>query len=259
MASAILQLNEVSAGYDGVTVIRDVNLTIKENDFLGIIGANGCGKTTLLKVMLGLIKPIKGTVTYGFDDNVQSAIGYLPQFHLIDKSFPIRVKDVIDSGISSKLRKRLGNNKIKTLREEIVGKLKISELENKVIGELSGGQTQKVFLARALISKPKLLILDEPDTFIDKESKSSMYTMLAEINKHIAIVIVSHDPSQISTYIKDIACVEDGRLHYHKNEDAIQEAEVLTGCEMELLGHGKTPHRCSTSILPHRVLKDHEE
>lgn len=249
MKQDLVRLKDICAGYEGIPVIHHVNLTIEQHDFLGIIGPNGGGKTTLLKVILRLLKPYSGEVNYLFQEDTQrGTIGYLPQFHLIDKRFPITVKDVVLSGATHSMRRKMGVRGVRQAAESLMEQLGILSLKKKAIGELSGGQTQKVFLCRAIVSSPQLLVLDEPDTFVDKESKSGIYEILSRLNQEMAIVIVSHDPEQISSCIKNIACVTDGQLHYHSAEETVEKVEELVGCPVERLGHGE---------IPHRVLRNH--
>jgi len=239
----IAALNNVYAGYDGITVIRDVNLEILDNDFIGIIGPNGGGKTTLVKVILGLIKPYKGKVKYlpqNSDNRLQ--IGYLPQIHTIDKKFPISVFDVVLSGFmnTDKYFKK-HSRKEKARADEILQDMGISKLKKRSIGELSGGQLQRVFLSRAIISSPKLLILDEPNTYVDNKFEGELYEKLKQLNKTMAILIVSHDIGMISTYIKTIACV-NGEVHYHRSNIINDEQLQAYNCPIQLITHGEVPH-----------------
>jgi zinc transport system ATP-binding protein len=214
----LIKLENIDAGYEGKRILNSVNFEVRENDFIGIIGPNGGGKTTLLKVILGLISPMKGSIQYFFSDENQSFrsyIGYLPQQTSIDKKFPISVKEVVLSGLVSKKRFfRKFSDEDRDRVDHILERTGIKELKNQPVGELSGGQLQRVFLARAIISSPRLLILDEPDTFVDNRFEHELYDSLAELNKEIAILLVSHDVGTISSYIKTIACV-NGNLHYH--------------------------------------------
>lgn len=235
----LLELKNITAGYNGLPIISNVNLLIKSQDFIGIIGPNGGGKTTILKVILGLVKPIAGELIF----HKKFKIGYLRQFSLIDKRFPITVADVVSSGLMenstlfSKLRK---NNIIKT--NAMLEQMKITHLQHKTLNELSGGQLQRAFLARAIISEPELLLLDEPNTFVDKEFEKDLYSLLTELNKKIAIIMVSHDIGTISSYIKSIACVSSS-LYFHDAKD-IPETFIKTGeCPVEIIMHGKVPHR----------------
>ena len=237
----LLELSSVYAGYDNKVVLKNINLTINKTDFLGIIGPNGGGKTTLLKVILGLIKPIKGAVKFSNIDN--NLIGYLPQINTIDKKFPIPVCEVVLSGLMSH-KKLFGRyrsedkEKSKTLMEQ----MGILHLRNKNIGELSGGQLQRVFLCRAIISDPQILILDEPDTYVDSNFETELYGVLDKLNNRMAIIVVSHDVGTISSHVKTIACVNES-LCYH-DSNIINEEQLKTyNCPIDLITHGEVPHR----------------
>ena len=191
-------------------VLKDVSFTIYSDDYLGIIGPNGGGKTTLLKAILGLLNPKKGSITY-YDNGVKTNslnIGYLPQINRIDKKFPISVSQVILSGLTPRDRffKRY-NAQDREKVNEVAQRLGIEELLPRAIGELSGGQLQRVLLGRAIIDNPKLIILDEPSTYVDKLFETNFYKLLGDINKEIAIVLVSHDVGTIISHVKNIACV----------------------------------------------------
>ena len=168
----LIHLENISAGYDKNIVLNNVNLKVLENDFIGIIGPNGGGKTTLLKVILNLLLPYSGSITK--DPTLK--IGYLPQINSIDKQFPIMVKDVILSGRFSTNRwwKKPGKHQL-TKVDELLEFIGLEHSRNSSIGELSGGQMQRVFLCRALISNPNLLILDEPNTYVDKSFEANLY------------------------------------------------------------------------------------
>ncbi|MEZ5104666.1 MAG: ABC transporter ATP-binding protein [Draconibacterium sp.] len=233
-------------GYDKVPVLQNLNLEIFEKDFLGVIGPNGGGKTTLLKAILGLLKPYKGTIQFRKDMNgKKKPIGYLPQVKHIDKKFPITVFDVVRSGsiMQNSLDSKLA---IKQRVADILHEMGIYEIRKKAIGELSGGQMQRVFLCRALLSNPKLLILDEPDTFVDNRFESELYEKLRALNEEIAIVLVSHDVGTISSYVKTIACV-NGDLHYHPDNKITQEQLDGYNCPIQIISHGEIPH----TILKH--------
>lgn len=239
----IAGLQNIYAGYDGNTVIRDVNLDIFQNDFIGIIGPNGGGKTTLVKVILGLIKPYNGKVEYSLESaGTKSPIGYLPQINAIDKKFPISVGDVVLSGFMES-GKFAGRNtpSEKNRANEILHSMGIYDLKKKSIGELSGGQLQRAFLARAIVSSPRLLILDEPNTFVDNKFEGELYEKLRQLNKSMAILIVSHDIGMISTYIKTIACV-NGEVHYHRSNIINEEQLQAYNCPIQLITHGEVPH-----------------
>lgn len=237
----ILELKDISAGYEQTTVLQEVNMTIREKDFIGIIGPNGGGKTTLLKVILGLIKPFSGKIVY--HTSKQSLFGYLPQNSKFDARFPISVKEVVMSGLMSEkgvFRSYTKADRVKV--EEILEKYGMGEYKNRPIGELSGGQMQRVFLCRAIISSPKVLILDEPSTYVDSNFEIEFYSLLKELNERMSIVMVSHDLGTICSYVKTIACVNRG-LHYHESNLITPEQLKLYNCPIELISHGTVPHR----------------
>lgn len=242
--SRIVELKNVSAGYAGEIVLEDINIDIFGNDFIGIIGPNGGGKTTLLKVILGLIKPYKGTVRFHDDRHGKSSdsVGYLPQINQIDQRFPISVIDVVLSGLMSKegLFSRY-SGKQKKHAEDLLNQLGIFNLKKKNIGQLSGGQLQRVYLCRAVISSPHLLMLDEPNTFVDTKFETDFYEILKKLNKEMAIIVVSHDVGTISWYVKTIACV-NRNLHYHPSNHITQEQLASYNCPIQIITHGDVPH-----------------
>ncbi len=251
MNNSIIKIENLSAGYDRKTVLHDINLEISEKDFLGIIGPNGGGKTTLMKVILGLLKPSEGKITF-YDNEMpveQLEIGYLPQYNSIDKKFPISVYEVILSGLNR--QKSLFSRFTKEHHErvkETISMMGLEGMENKPIGQLSGGQMQRALLGRAIVSNPKAIILDEPNTYIDKRFEARLYSLLEEINKQRTVILVSHDIGSVLQTVKSIACV-NGTLDYHPQSEVSAEwIEEKLQCPIELLGHGE---------LPHRVLKKH--
>lgn len=243
---AIIEIKDLSAGYDGRNVLHDVNLTVYERDFLGIIGPNGGGKTTLIKCILGLLKPTGGSIQF-YPETL--SIGYLPQYNTIDRKFPISVEEVILSGLS--IQKKLSARFTADERErgkQIIARMGLEGLEKRSIGQLSGGQLQRALLGRAIISDPSVVILDEPSTYIDKRFEARLYQLLAEINKECAIILVSHDIGTVLQQVKSIACVNE-TLDYHPDTGVTTEwLEKNFNCPIELLGHG---------TLPHRILGEH--
>ncbi len=241
MNNQLLKLENITAGYEDDLVLRDVNFNVFENDFIGIIGPNGGGKTTLIKIILGLIKPIKGTVRR-FSDDSNSFAGYLPQQSLVDRKFPITVLDIVLSGLMSEKGSFKAYQKTdKTKAYELLERMGIAHLSARTAMELSGGQLQRVFISRALISSPRLLILDEPNTFVDNRFESDLYQLLGELNKRMAIMIVSHDVGTISYYVKTIACVNT-YLHYHRSNIITEEQLAAYNCPLQIITHGDVPH-----------------
>ncbi len=233
----LISLNNVCAGYDGKTIVSNVNLSIYSNDIIAFIGPNGGGKTTILRVILGIIKPQSGNV----ERRENLKIGYLPQVNNIDLSFPISVIDVVLSGQTS------GNRLFPSrhTRQRAVELLKFAQLEHlkdKPIGELSGGQRQRAFLCRAIMGQPDMLILDEPVTYMDKVAETNLYRLIPELSKQMAIVLVSHDIGTISSYVKTIACINK-TLHYHPTNIISDDMLRIYECPIEIITHGTIPHR----------------
>lgn len=244
----ILEIISASVGYGHNTILKDINFEVLENDFIGVIGPNGGGKTTLLKLLLGELKPFKGEVKFYNKTPHETLFGYLPQAAGIDKRFPITSLDVVLSGIMG--RKGLFgkyNQKDKQQALKMLQRVGVEEYAHKAIGELSGGQMQRVFLGRALISNPRLLILDEPNTYVDNKFEKELYELLEELNKEMAIIMVSHDVGTITTHVKTIACV-NRNLHYHRSNVITNEQLAAYDCPIQLITHG---------IIPHTVLGEH--
>ena len=221
----IIKIEHLCAGYDQKEVLNDINLTIYSDDYLGIIGPNGGGKTTLMRLILGLKKPTEGSIRFYKDNKEVKEItmGYLPQYNDLDRQFPISVYEVVLSGLSK--TKSLFARYTKAQHQQVLDtleRMQLTDLKDRHIGALSGGQLQRVLLARAIVSKPDVVILDEPNTYIDRRFQKQMYEMLEQINKECAIVIVSHDIAEVLNNVKHIACVNH-HLHYHATADMSRE------------------------------------
>ena len=246
MPNPIIQISDLYAAYEEKTALSHVDLTVYERDFLGIIGPNGGGKTTLIKSILGLHQPQKGKIHFYKNGKEVPEInmGYLPQYNNIDKKFPISVYEVILSGLSKQksIFQRYSNEQHELVRQMII-QMGLEGMDKRAIGELSGGQLQRALLGRALVSNPEVIILDEPNTYIDKRFEAKLYSLLEEINKERAIILVSHDIGTILKNVKTIACVNE-TVHYHPHTEVPTEwLEEHFGCPIEMLGHGSFPHR----------------
>jgi len=249
---AVITLEHVWASYEADSVLEDVNFTLYRGDFVGLIGPNGGGKTTLIKVMLGLVKPRQGKVTVlGQAPEIgRQVIGYVPQLQIYDKDFPILVWDVVSMG---RLKPGLGQLRLdaqdKLKIEETLRQTGIIELSKRTIDELSGGQRQRMYIARALASEPQILLLDEPTANVDPQATAHIYQLLKELNKKVTILLISHDMVAISSYVKTIGCV-NRRLIYHGEKQITPEMmDTVYGCPVDLIAHG----------VPHRVLAEHKD
>lgn len=238
----------VSVAYDGYEALHKVDLNIAADDFLGIIGPNGGGKTTLVKAILGTV-PHTGSITLApelFRGN-ERLIGYMPQISDFDSSFPISALEVVLSGLQG--RRGFVSRYAKADTTKALGLLEaagVGDIARHPIGEMSGGQMQRTLLCRAIISEPRLLILDEPANFVDNKFESELYMMLRDLNKRMAIVMVSHDIGTITSVVKEIVCVN---RHAHRHHSNVLTEEQLRNydCPIQLVSHGHIPH----TILEH--------
>ena len=245
METPLIRIENVDVAYQKQLVLTHVSLSIYDRDFVGIIGPNGGGKTTLIKVILGLIKPQKGTIAYGIE---KTDIGYLPQGIQVDDQFPITVREVVASGLGT--GRQYGRNRKSeqhALIDQVLDQVGMRSFHSRPIGRLSGGEFQRTMLARAIVSSPKLLVMDEPDTHVDNKFEMELYALLRELNKKMTILLVSHDIGIISPYIKTIACV-NRNLHYHSSNEINEEQLKVYNCPIEMITHGP---------VPHRVMKEH--
>ncbi len=247
----IIEINKLNVFYGQNCALSDIQLHIPDKDFLAIIGPNGGGKSTLLKSMLGLISPASGSIKIlgTIAEKAAGNIGYVPQYSQFNRNFPANVLDVVVMG-------RLANNPSLLYRYQqadfeialnCMRQLEIEHLQNQQVGNLSGGQIQRVLIARALAMQPRILLLDEPTASVDSTSKTHIYSLLEKLNQELTIVIVTHDIGAISSYVKHIACLNK-TLYYHGdtelNDSLLQK---VYGCPVDLIAHG----------VPHRILRAH--
>lgn len=245
----LFEMKALTASYGGGTpVLNNIYFAVQENDFIGVIGPNGGGKTTLLKIILGLLKPLNGEIVFNNELLNGNRIGYLPQISTGDANYPVTVTDIVLSGlmIGKGVISRM-NTSDRKKAADVIEDLGLADLAGSTINELSGGQMQRVFLARAIIGDPKLLLLDEPGNFVDFTFENDFYEKLKELNKRMAILMVSHDVGTISAHIKSFACVNRS-LHYHPSHEITNEDLLSYGCPIQVIAHG---------VIPHTVLKTH--
>jgi len=238
----LFEMYSLSASYGANVVLRDVNFKVNENDYIGVIGPNGGGKTTLLRVILGLVKPAEGKIVFNNELLNGNSIGYLPQMSTGDINYPVTVTDIVLSGlmIGKGIISRMSASD-KKKADTVIEELGLAGMSKSTLNELSGGQIQRVFLGRAIIGNPRLLLLDEPGNFVDTTFENDFYEKLRVLNKRMAILMVSHDVGTISSHIKSFACVNRS-LHYHPSNEITNEDLLAYGCPIQLVTHGDVPH-----------------
>ncbi len=210
--NTLVSLSRVSFAYDRNLILQDVNLVVDNHDFVVITGTNGGGKTTLLRLLLRLLTPTSGAVEYyqRCESVTHLSIGYLPQKNSIDNHFPIVVEEVIRSGLYA--TKSLDRNERRLRVQMVMEQLHLTALAQRPIGELSGGQLQRVLLGRAVVSRPQLLVLDEPFSYIDDTFVTHICEMLQQIKSHTAVVMVTHQPALVLPMATQTYVIEEGRL-----------------------------------------------
>lgn len=214
-----VEIEQLSVNYDSVTALLNIDLSVQQNEFLTIIGPNGGGKTTLIRTLLGLQKPIGGKIkVFGEADYLKKGLmGYVPQYAKFDPHFPITVNEVVLTGLLSNNRLKLFHRYSKRERAKaaaVLESLKLGHLGIRHISQLSGGQMQRVLIARALVNDPEILILDEPTASVDPESRQQIYETLVQLKAEKTIILSSHDTGTIETYTDTVACLNQA-LHYY--------------------------------------------
>lgn len=249
MTSAI-EIRDLYVRYENNLVLENISLNVPQGEFLGIIGPNGGGKTTLLKAVLGLIKPHSGSISIFGSSIAQNRhlVSYVPQYSLFDLDYPISVMDVVLTGRLNGKRMLRGyageDRKIAEKSLELVG---LSSFRNRLAGELSGGEKQRVLIARALAKNPKILLLDEPTASVDATSGKNFYTILQNLDLDITIILVSHDIGAVSQNVKKIACLSRTLVFHDSKELTNEMIEAAYHCPVDLIAHG----------VAHRVLNKH--
>lgn len=248
----VIEVDRVNLFQNGHPVLEDVSLTVHEHEFHAIIGPNGGGKTTLLKVILGLIHPDSGTVRVmgGTPHAMRAHLGYVPQFRTFDFQFPISVADMVVSGrlghLGSPFRRL--SREDREVADEAMATMEITHLKDRPIHDISGGERQRAIIARALAGRPSVLLLDEPTVYVDNPTAVRFYDILSRLRETMTIVLVTHDITALSPDVTHISCVNRRLFTHHDNQ--ITE-EMITGayhCPVDLIAHG----------MPHRVIRDHD-
>lgn len=243
--------DNVTVKYDSIIALDNINLSIEQGDYIGIIGPNGGGKTTILKTILGLVEPTSGKITI-YGDSPQKArpiIGYVPQIAQFERFYPINVMDVVLMGrLNKSVMFRRYSNEDKAIALESLASVGIADLGKRQLGKLSGGQIQRVMVARALAGQPKILLLDEPTASVDYQAEQNLYELLAHLSTNMTIILVSHDIGVVSRQVKNLACLNRKLFHHGSKEILPSVMESVYGCPVDLIAHG----------TPHRVLPDHD-
>lgn len=244
----VVEMRGVCFSFNGRPALAAVDFDLYEGDFVGIIGPNAGGKTTLLKVILGLLEPDDGTVeVFGRPPKeARGLVGYVPQYARFDRSFPIGVRRAVGMGALGRGSPTRAD--AKEAVERALERVELAGVADRQIGQLSGGQLQRVLIARALVAEPRLLLLDEPTSSVDTRIGRSVHELLDELSNEITIVLVSHDIGVISRHVHTIACL-NVEMHYHHSKELTPDLlEAMYGCPVDLVAHGH----------PHRVLEHHE-
>lgn len=255
MSTPAIEISDLWFAYNGVRVLEQVNLSLPAGDFLAVLGPNGGGKSTLLKLLLGLLKPGGGAVRVLGRPAGQAGgrIGYLPQYTQVSAHFPITVLGAVLLGLVRPginwFQGRAERSRERETALAALSRVGLADQAPRRLSDLSGGQRQRVFIARAIVSDPELLLLDEPTASVDGKSRQELMALLDELNRDMTIVMVSHDMSTVDGCVRSIACV-NRTLHLHAESrltpKIFAEAvgmEHIEGCPVELLAHGPVPHR----------------
>ncbi len=251
MDDTVIDIRDLWFSYNGHPVLTNVNLEVARGEFMALIGPNGGGKTTLLKLLLGLLEPDRGQIRiFGLPPRqAVSRMGYVPQNVHINRDFPISVIDVVLMGRLGMGRRRRDSRLHRAAARQALERLEMWDLARRHIGELSGGQLQKVFIARALVTEPEILLLDEPTASVDTQGQGNLYELLEELNKAMTIILASHDVMALSRHIKSVACVNHELLFHDAAELTGEMLDMAYPCPVDIIAHG----------LPHRVLPTHKD
>ncbi len=240
----------MGVNYEQSIALEDVNLDIFEDDFIGIIGPNGGGKTSLVKAIMGVV-PHSGEIEFApaLQRKSHLKIGYMPQVSQFDTRFPISIEEVVLSGLQSE--KGFFGRYTHADRQratELLKQMGIDQIASRPIGEVSGGQLQRALLCRAIIAEPKLLILDEPTNFVDNNFEREFYALVKQLHERMAVMIVSHDVGTITSLVNAIICVN---RHVHRHDSNILTEEQLLNydCPIQVVSHGHIPH----TVLEHHT------
>lgn len=241
----VIDVDHLSFSYDDFPVLADVTFSIGEREFICMVGPNGGGKTTLLKLILGLLKPGSGTVQVFGESPERSRhrIGYVPQHAMVDQAFPVTAIDVVLMGrINKKKSFRPFGRTDTEAAHDALASMAIADLAGRPFSALSGGQRQRVLIARALAGEPEMLLLDEPTSSLDLHVENEFYEMLREINKHLTVIVVSHDIGFVTPFSTSVMCVKRNVMIHPTSEVSGANICDLYGTDMLMVRHD---HRCT--------------
>ena len=235
--NAVIEIDDLNFSYGSINVLSSISLEIGEEEFFGIIGPNASGKSTLLKLILGLMAPDSGRIqVLGHSpQKVRHRIGYVPQHSTFRRDFPITVSEVIRLGQlgSTYINSGQANDKLRSAMELEA----VNEIEDRQIGTLSGGELQRVLIARALACDPEILILDEPTANIDLRAEEDIFTLLKQYNEHMTIIVVSHDIAFISGFVNRVGCLNRTLITHFTEDVSGKTIEELYGGSVKMIHH----------------------
>ena len=238
--TAAIEINNLGYSYGETAILEDISLQIDKGEFFGIIGPNAAGKSTLLKLILGLFEPVYGSITVLGDspEKSRTKIGYVSQYPTFQREFPINVHDVVTMGrlgVATSFGGYSSFDRDKAMTAMQV--VQIEDIANQQIGTLSGGQTQRMLIARALACEPEILILDEPTASIDMQAEENLFGMLKEFNEHMTIIVVSHDIGFISGYVRRVGCLNKTLICHSTQDISGKTIEELYGTSVKMIHH----------------------
>lgn len=240
MSKPVIVLDKVSFSYNGPLALDNINLSIAQGEFLGVVGPNGGGKSTLMKLVLGLLQPVTGTITVldKSPEKGRAAIGYVPQYARFKRDFPITVEDTVLLGRLGKSKTLWGYTKQdRILAAQALRETEILDLKDRRLNTLSGGQFQRVLIARALVCEPEILILDEPTSNIDLRMEEDIFDLLKRINERATIIVVSHDVGFISQYVNRVACLNRTLICHETSAISGEMIEDLYATPVQMIQH----------------------
>jgi len=251
MSRILLKISKLKYAYSNELALSDIDFTLHEREILGIIGPNGAGKTTLIKLILGLMEPDSGGIElFGKSPHqTRHLVGYVPQHPNLDTNFPISAMELVEMGLLAKTKmfRSISKENRKSI-EDALNKVGLWDIRHKHIAHLSGGEFQRILLARSLVSQAKLLILDEPFAGIDAPRGLEFYELLKQLSRDVAIILVSHDIGVIPNFVDKLCCLNKKLFHFETKEEALKNLHKVYGCPVDVIAHG----------IPHRHLGEHQ-